>query len=317
MKKKIRLNRRWVSFLFCVLISAFFWMMMTLSKEYGVVFNFPVKYINPPTDKVIANHLPVAIDIEIRAKGFSILAYKIRHRQETVLIDIKNLKPLYDKNHYYLLTNSRLDKITAQFDNDIKIQKIYPDTIFFNFNKKLTRKVPVKANLTVEFDKHYQQSDSVKLFPAQIAVSGAADLVNKVKYVQTAPMRLKNVTDSAVVKLDILKTPDLKLLDISQTIVEAKVTAAKYTEGSMELPVEIENLPRGYNLKIFPDKVTVKYNVAFQNYEKITASQFRVVVDYDKIEEGSTRLKVHLLKFPSEVRAIKLNPEKVEYIIRK
>lgn len=316
-KKRLRLNRRFITFLFCIAISSFFWLMMSLSKEYIIELNFPVSYINPPADKVIANHLPATIDIEIRASGFNILIYKLKHRKETVQVDIKDSKPLPVKNHYYLPTNSRIDKITRQFDNDIKVLKVLPDTIFLNFNKKVAKKVPVKTNLRIIFDKHYQQSDSVKIIPEFITISGAADVVNKINYVETEPVILKNVNDSVAINLNVMKTPELRLVDLSQATVKAAVNVTKFTEGNIDLPIEVENLPRGYSLKIFPDKVSVKYHVAFQNYEKINAVQFRAVVDYTKIEQGSTKLRVQLLKYPSEVSAIKLNPEKVEYIIRK
>jgi hypothetical protein len=61
----------------------------------------------------------------------------------------------------------------------------------------------------------------------------------------------------------------------------------------------------------------VKYNVAFDNYEKINSSMFRAIVDYKKIEPGSNKLKVQLVKYPQEIKAVKINPEKVEYIIKK
>lgn len=313
----IRLNRRVVTFLFCLLISTFFWVMMSLSKEYTIDINFPVTYINKPADKVIANNLSETINIEIKSSGFNLLIYKLKQKKETVLIDLKDSKPLSIKNHYYLLTNSRIDKITSQFNTEIKVIKIYPDTIFLNFNKKITKTVPVKANLNIEFDKLYQQSDSIQLNPAFIQISGAADLIDKIKYVETEPLNLKNINDSLSLKLNILKTPELKLIDLSQLTVQAKVNITKYTEASIELPIEVENLPKGYGLKLFPDKVSIKYNVAFQNYEKINALQFRAVVDYLKIESGSNKLKIQLQKYPSEIRAVKMNPEKVEYIIRK
>ncbi len=289
---------------------------MSLSKEYTIELSVPVNYINLPTDKVIANNLSETIEIEIKSSGFNLLIYKLKQNKEVVSIDIKNLKPLTIKNHYYLLTNSKIDKITAQFD-DIKVIKIYPDTIFLNFNKKVTKTVPVKANLKIDFDKLYQQSDSIKLSPAFIEISGAADLIDKIKYLETEPMYLKNITDSLSLKLNILKTPELKLIDLSQLTVQATINVTKYTEAIIELPIGVENLPTGYGLKLFPDKVSVKYNVAFQNYEKINPLQFRAVVNYLKIEPGSNKLKIQLLKFPPEVRAIKMNPEKVEYIIRK
>lgn len=315
-KEGTRLNRKVVTFLFCIVVSTFFWVMMSLSKEYTIDLNFPVNYINLPKDKVIANNLPETINIAVKARGFNLLIYKVKRKKETVLIDVKDSKPVRTKNHYYLLTNSRIDKVTSQFD-DIKVVRIYPDTIFLNFSKKISKTVPVKANLKLDFDKLYQQSDSVKLSPAFIKISGAADLIDKIKFVETEPVSLKNISDTVSVSLNILKTPELKLIDFSQPTVQATVSATKYTEATIELPVEVENLPSGYVLKLFPDKVSVKYDVAFQNYEKINALQFRAVVDYLKIEPGSNKLKVQLLKYPSEIRAAKMNPEKVEYIIRK
>ncbi len=316
-KDSIRLNKRVVTFLFCVLVSAFFWLMMTLSKEYTTELNFPVNYINLPSDKVVANHLSETIDIEIKATGFNLLLNKLKQKKETVLIDVKYSKPLPTKNHYFLLSNSRIDRITKQFSNDIKIIKIYPDTLFLNFNKKITKRVPVRANFKIDLAKQCQQSDSIRLNPAFINISGAAEVINKINYVETEPVILKNSSDSLSLKLNILKTPALKLVDLSPSIVLATINITKYTEANIELPIEVVNLPRGYDLKLFPDKVLVKYNVAFQNYEKIDALQFRAMVDFNKIEPGSNKLKIQLLKYPSEIRTIKLFPEKVEYIIRK
>ena len=291
--------------------------MMSLSKEYNIIVNFPVKYINLPVDKVIANQLPQSIDIDIKSSGFNLLMYKLKQHREIVLIDINDSRSLPFKNHYYLFTGSGIDKITAQFGNEIKILKIEPDSIFLNFNKKVTRIVPVKANLHINFDNHYQQTDSLILTPASIAISGAAEVIDKIDHVETVPVYLKKITKSVSMDLSISKTPELKLVDLSQPIVHAVVNVKKYTEASIELPIEIVNLPPDYSLKIFPDKVSVKYNVAFDDYEKINSLQFSAVVDYSKIEQGNNKLKIQMVKYPSAIRSIKLSTEKVEYIIRK
>ncbi|MGB3947296.1 MAG: CdaR family protein [Bacteroidia bacterium] len=316
-KSGLRLNRRVITFLFCVVISAFFWLMLSLAKDYTVEFRFPVSYTNLPTDKVIINTLPSSIDIEINASGFNILLYKLKHKKEVLSIDLRDIKPYSSRNRYYITTNSRIAKITNQLDNNIQVLKISPDTIHLNFNKKVSKKVPVKVNLTLDFNKHYQQADSIKVIPNFITISGAAEEIAKINRVETVSMSLKDVSDSLALDMDILKTGKLKLIDLSQPKVKVLVDATKFTEGSIELPVEVANLPHNYSLKIFPDKVTVKYNVAFKNYEKISQIQFKALVDYQKIEQGSTKLKVQLVKFPAEIRSVKLSPEKVEYIIRK
>ena len=113
------------------------------------------------------------------------------------------------------------------------------------------------------------------------------------------------------------KSSAMKQVEFSQNSVRVKINVTKFTEAMLELPVEVENLPSGLNLKTFPDKIIVKYQVTFDDYGKINASDFRIAVDYSKIEQGSNKLKVQVLKSPSKVRSVKLSNEKVEYIIRK
>lgn len=315
-KEKIRLNKRVATFLCCLLISILFWLLMTLSKEYTITVIYPVSYINVPKDKVIANTLPSEINLEIKSKGFFLLAYKFRNPQ-TVYVDLNEKRPLPTKNHYYLLTNLQAGKLTEQFSNRISIQRVIPDTVFLNFNKKITRRVPVKANLSLTMDSRYQQSDSVKLIPAFVDISGAADVVSKIDHVETVPVSVKNIDRQQMISLTIANDSGKSGIELSTSKVKALVNVMKYTEASIELPIEAINLPAGYSLKSFPDRVIVKYNVAFNNYEKINAQQFRAVIDYKKAEPGSNKLRITLERFPAEIRSVKLNPEKVEYILKK
>ena len=316
-KDSVRLNKRAITFLFCLLISIFIWLLMSLSKEYSITVSFPVKYINLPNDKLIANHLPEAIDMEIKSTGFNLLEYKVKQHRETVLIDINDAKPSVIKNNYFISCNDRLDKITNQFSAAIKVVRINPDTVFINYNKKMTKRVPVKANITFDFDEQYQQTDSIRIEPKFIDVSGTAEDLSKISFVETIPTNLKKVNKTVAFKLELAKVPVSKQIEFSQNAVEVKVNVTKFTEAVLELPIKVENLPHGLNLKTFPDKISVKYQVAFNDYGKINSSDFKVAVDYSKIESGSNKLKVLLLKSPSNVRSIKLSNEKVEYIIRK
>jgi hypothetical protein len=230
---------------------------------------------------------------------------------------MKDARSMNYKNVYYLLSNSRMDKIRTQFSNEIHILKVNPDTIFINFNKKVSRQVPVKYNLSLVFNKQFNLTDSVTIQPQFITVSAEADVINKIDSLETQRITLKNLSNSTIVNLPIIKTPQLKHVEFSQSFVKAVVNVTKYTEASLELPVEVENLPVGYSFKAFPDKVIVKFNVAFKNYEKINALNFRAVVDYKKIDKESNKLKVQLVKVPEGVRNVKLVTEKVEYIISK
>lgn len=315
-KEGVRFNRRMITFLFCILISVLIWLLMALSQQYIITVTFPVKYINMPADKLISNHLPEKIDLEVRSSGFNLLSYKLRQQRETVLVDINDARSFSRKN-YYIRTNERLDKITNQFNHEMEIISIFPDTIFINYNKKVSKRVPVKTNITISFDEQYQLTDSIRIEPKYIEIAGSPEVLDKIDSIETAPLNLKNVSSTAFVELEILKSAEYKQLEFSQTSVQAKINVTKFTEAVLELPVEVENLPSGLMLKTFPDKISVKYQVAYDDYGKINGSDFRVAVDYSKIEKGSNKLKVLLLKSPPQVRSVKLSNEKVEFIIRK
>ncbi len=313
----VKLNKKLITFFMCILLAMFFWLLMNLSKDYTITVSFPARYTHLPQDKVLANRLPEHIDMEITARGFNLLFYKLKNNVNEVAIDLKDAKPLISKNHYYLLTNSRLDKIKAQISSTIRIVRILPDTIFLNYNKKISKRVPVKSNCSFGFDNQFQLVDTVTLLPSMVEVSGAADLIDEISEVETESLVLKNINKSQTVNVAVLKNKELELVEIKPSKIQLRINVQKYTEASIDLPIEVENLPAGYVLKTFPDKVQVKYNVAFNDYDKINASLFKAVVDYSKIDPASDHAKVVLVKYPSIARAMKINPEKVEYIIKK
>lgn len=290
---------------------------MSLSKEYAIVVSFPVKYTNLPKDKLIVNQLPEIIDIEIRSSGFNLLIYKLKQHRETVFLDINDAKPSSTKNNYFISCNNHLDKITSQFSNAIKVVRIKPDTVFINYNKKISKTVPVKVNVNIEFAEQYQQSDSIQIEPKFVDVLGTDEVLSKISFVETAIYNLKNQEKSILMDLKLVKSAAMKQVEFSQNTVKMKVNVTKFTEAVVELPVEVENLPNGLNLKTFPDKIIVKYQVAFDDYGKISPSDFKIAVDYSKIEQGSNKLKVQIVKSPPNVRSVKLSNERVEYIIRK
>ncbi len=315
-KDGVRFNRRMITFLFCMLISVFIWLLMALSKDYVISVTFPVKYVNMPKDKLISNHLPQQMVLELKSSGFNLLNYKFKQQRETVLIDINDAR-FVSHNNYYIRSTNQLDKLTDQFESEVKVVSIFPDSIFINYNKKVSKRVPVKANISLDFDDQYQMADSVQIEPKFIEISGSSDVLSKIDSVQTAPVNLKKVSSTVFIKMEILKSPEYGQLELSHTSVQAKINVTKYTEAVQELSVEVENLPLGLMLKTFPDKVSVKYQVAFDDYGKINGSDFRVAVDYSKIEQGSNKLKVMILRSPKQVRSVKLSNDKVEFIIRK
>lgn len=312
----VRLNRKLITFLICVSLSVFFWFITTFSKDYNSTITFPVTYLNIPKTKVVVNHLPENIDVEINASGFTILYYKLRNTTQSIRIDLKELRAFKDAPGYYFAVNNRLEKIGRQFGSKIKVLKIVPDTLFVNYSKRLSKTVPVKLNANITYNKEYQLKDSIRLVPSKVTISGPEERVLKIKYAETEFVKLEDVDSEIKRDIKLILATDTSLVQVSKPSVELIVPVVKFTEANLEIPVQVDNLPKGYSLKVFPDKVSVKFIVPFDEFEKIDASAFRARVDYSK-KTNSKKLKIEIVKKPSNIKSLRVNPEKVEFLVRK
>jgi hypothetical protein len=108
------------------------------------------------------------------------------------------------------------------------------------------------------------------------------------------------------------------LLSYSSAEVEFRLPVEKFTEGTEEIEIHPVNVAYGYSLKTFPDKVKVRYLVSISNYNKVDASMFDAIVQGgEKGNRPGSKLEVSIITKPSFIRITRLEPEKVDYILRK
>lgn len=204
---------------------------------------------------------------------------------------------------------------SRQLGNEITILSFEPDSIVFNFSDRIVKRLPVRLNATFVFEKQYDSSGHTLLQPDSINVSGPPSVIENMNFVETEKLQIEDVKSSIhrTVKL----VPN-KLLTFATDIVTIKVPVEKFTEGRTEVPVHPMNVDPGYSLKTFPDKIMVRYQVALSRYNDVDAGQFDAVVDGAKlVDQNPAKIPVQLMTAPSYIRAIFIEPEKVDYILRK
>ncbi|MEW6469419.1 MAG: hypothetical protein AB1458_10855 [Bacteroidota bacterium] len=307
-------GRKISAFFICLLIAIFSWLLITLSRDYTQRFRFRASYVNLPKDRAIVNLLPDSLEMSLTASGFSLLNLKWEENK-SIHIDCSVMRMKKD-SLYYIPLASVTDRIGRQISSDARVLSVQPDTLFFNFSRKARKVVPVRLISTITYAKQFQLADSIRVTPSVVEVYGAEDEVKGISFVETQPLIVYNA-DKSISRKVAFNTHN-KLVGLSSDSALVSITVDEFTEGSLEVPVSVINLPEGYSIKLFPDKVTVKYKVAISNIEKVNADLFRAVVDYAEIKkENGSRLRVELFDQPSFVNSVRVNPEKVEFIIRK
>jgi YbbR domain-containing protein len=317
--EKIKSRRKISAFFICFIVAALFWLMNTLSQHYNAFISFPVKYENLPDNKVLTRRLPESVYIELNARGFHILAYQIKLLRDTIKIDAGNL-PIRNRNDFYearLATATKLNRITRQFNDEIRVNRILPDTIYFVFGTKVSKEIPVKLNHQLSFEKQHRLNGNVTFEPATVMVEGLESAVNKIEFIETESLVLKNLNQSVNKQINLFLHPSYaEKIFLSNKTVTVKIPVEKYTEASVEVPLEVINLPENHTMKLFPEKVNINYIVGFTDYDKINEQMFTARVDYNK-RDNTSRLPIEISRHPETVQILRVQPPKAEYLIRK
>lgn len=315
---ELKLNRKLGIYIICLLLSCLLWLLITLSERYDTEIIFPVSYSNIPKSKVVTNRLPETITATVNAVGFNLLWYKLKGQGDTIIMEIPASKLREHNGKFYTLTNNRLEKISTQLGDKIKVMRISPDTIYVDFAEKLKRKLRVKHQVEYSLKKQYGLADSIKADPSTVNVSGPKHIVERLQYAETEKIILNDLSESQQLVVKFNKAEHTAAITYSPETVNLIIPVEKYTEGSFEIPLTVRNLPKGSRLKIIPEKVKITYLVGLSKYDKVDASAFTVGFNYKNLPKGKgNKIKVEVMGAPSFVNSVKVEPVSVEYIIQK
>lgn len=314
---RLRMNKQFYIILICFSISSVFWLLLALSHEYPSKITLPVKYMNLPGKKVVMNEMPANISVQFKTSGFKIISFGFQKNHPPVEVDVASSLSVLSLNSEVLAlpTQTFLEDFSKELGNDVTITGFLPDSIIFNFSDIITKKIPVILSLQLSFEKQYDTTGSPEISPSEIEVSGPPSIVQKLKYVRTENIKLENVKGPVNMKARLIGS---RLLSFNNDHIEFRIPVEKFTEGSADVEINPVNVRSGYSLKTFPEKVKVLYLVALSQYNKVEDSMFDAVIDANNLKEKQTsKLDVNVITSPSFVRITKLEPDKVDYILRK
>jgi hypothetical protein len=318
-REKVKFKKQLLIYLFFLVISIILWYLIALSKDYTTTLAYPVKYEDFPRGKVLVSDLPEKLNLRVKGLGFSILQHKITSylNNITLPINIFKLNIIQKDNQfkYYILTRSTKEWIGNQLGNDIQLFDINPDTLFFEFTDVVDKKIRVKPRINLQLKKQYMIIGDIKIKPDSIIASGPQSMIDTLQYVYTEEMKNKDVEDSLVKELSLV--PIKRFLFQTQKVLVI-VPVEKYTEMLFNVPIEAENAPFGLDIKTFPGTITLSCRVGISAYDKLTPYMFRATVDYNALTSNpQSKLKVNLVKIPSNVQNVRFYPKSVDYLIEK
>jgi hypothetical protein len=312
-------NKKIIIFLFFLLLSILLWLLTVLNKDYNTILSYPVRYTKIPRELVLLNDATERLVLDIQARGFTLLRLKMQSKLSPLTLDVNSFSlqsvPGESPIILYLVTDLIIDKLQQQLTSDIKIKSVVPDTLLLLLTDKFSKKVPVKLDLDLEFERQYMQVGKLEVIPDSITISGPDKIIDTINFIISKHENITGLKKNVTIDLDLL-LPDK--LESSTMEVSVNIPVDKFTEGSVKVPIEVINIPDSLFLRAFPANVEIKYRVGLNDYKKVNEHMFMAVLDYSAKESSiGNKLDVQLVKVPEFVQVTNFSPKSVEYIIEK
>ncbi|WP_394907221.1 CdaR family protein [uncultured Mesonia sp.] len=286
------------------------WLLIQFSKTYTQEFNLKVIFENLPKDKLVEER-EKTVEIRVQTTGFRL--FWIGFKNLSLRQDASNLPE--EKN--YLLYNTRYFKkdIAKELGLDIDNVEFLTPSIKLPFSLKTIRELPINPRIKIEYARGYGAYNPLVVFPEKVKVSGPDHLLIDIDHINTQELSLENLDKTTQGKVQ-LEKPHEEII-LYQETTTYKAFAEKFTEGRVEVPIQIINKPQKGELSIFPKKIEVIYQVSLRNFDQVNTQDFQVICDYAKIGENDNFMIAKLKQKPEQVTHVRLSLNKVNFVIKK
>ena len=297
-------------FLFFLLLSFTFWTSTKLSNTYTVEESFSIIWTNIPNG-IIPSSENQQMNVSISASGIEILIYRLINKSINISLsqaDFSREKGLIDLRGQEFF-------IQKQFFENTKLNILNPLFLEFKFSRLEEKVFTVVPQIEINLRAGYLIDSSLKVTPDSILVRGPKSILDTLNSIQSESIIADDLYENFIKTVSLRSIPEIQL---SESKVTVEVAVSRYTEKEFLLNVEVINLPLGTRVKLFPPKAKVRVTLPLSVLRTIKASDFNLVVDYNNIfKDAEKKLDLIMIRRPSSVKKVILEPKKVNYLIRK
>ena len=306
-----RTNREFLIFLFFLMLSGIFWLLMTLNESYEKEFQVPVRIVNVPDDVMLTSDEIDTIRVILRDRGMVLMAYSFGEYLKGMEVSFKQ----YDQGsgNGSVSSNELGKSLLQRLANSTKIVSVKPEKLHYYYNTGANKRVPVRWRGRVIPEDLYFLS-SVSYSPDSVTIYASEEKLDSIWMVYTEPLNHVGFRDTLTVDCHLQKIEGVKMVPREvRTIFCTDVL----TEESIEnIPIKAINVPSGKVLRTFPAKVAVRFVTGINVYRSLSPDDFTVIADYNEVHDGKReKCPLQLQQSPSGVTRATLVINQVDYLI--
>jgi hypothetical protein len=307
-KRRIRV----VIYFICVLLSAFFWLMIKLSQDYTINIRVPVVFTGIPAEYTVSGQKVNTLHATVNERGFVLLRLHYAKMIKPVEISLTTVPyRKINQNEYFISSGNLKVLLAAALGLDEINIGMKEDQLSFRLDNLATAVVKIVPDIQLSYRQQYGQFGNIELEPKTITVYGPSTVIDTLKQVYTSAISGSDIHESLTVSVAVNLLNGV--LQSKTSNVNVTIPVEQFTESSLLVNISIPDYAQ--KLKTFPDKAEVFYLVPMKEFMRIQPSLFSIVLDTMGLSQRKQLLNIRLDKFPEQVHIRQIQPTSVEYIL--
>jgi len=301
-------------FLFFLTFTSLLWLLIQFSKNYTKEVEVEIKYTNIPKDKIFNDQSDQSLFMTLNGNGFRLMSHS--WKKPVLQFNLEEASSSKE-DEYYFRINKESKILRDKLDFKGKILRVRKDSLRLQLDLNAEKKVPVIPKEDIQYAVGYGSEKGLELSPDSVVVSGPSKIIDTIQNVNTESLVLNGINQDHTSDLNINLSELHSNVTVTTKKVEAKILVSKFTEGNQKIPITLNNVPDGVEIKIFPKEIAVVYRIGLDKYNEISALDFMVVADYAKASEESSYLTLELVNRPEAIHDVRLQERQVQFVVVK
>jgi len=291
-----------------VIFSIIIWGSISLSSDYFAVIEVPLKLINIPNGLSSGSAMPNKILIKVKSKGWKLISMNVAAPSEFVI-------PMsIDSGYRFINLNNYLSE-NNWLSEDMQVLDIIPDTISFYVESITSKKLPIEANLNLNFKVGYGLASEIKFVPDSAVVTGPKSILKKMKAIQTERRTYNNLSEKIIERIEVKRLRGFSYS--ADNLLMSLDVQAIIDKSFEEIQVKVLNVPPDREVVLIPNSITVSVLGGIEVLGKLTENDFSANIEYSEVVADSTGTVAPEIDFPDNTQLIYIKPERLRYVITK
>jgi hypothetical protein len=292
------------------LVAAAFWFSVTMSGSFRTHYHVPLTISNMPDDIALVSALPETVDVLLEADGWQLL---FLNAGKQVAFEIPGSR----LRSGFIQTNRSLAEM-MQLPSGVTAIKVYPDTLFFQIDRFMSKRVPLRlTGMDMSFKEGFGLVRELQITPDSVTLKGAERVLAGI---DSWPVQGRSYTD-----LSIPVAEELQVKDSLRGVIRRDINTVTLYIPTEQLAdmwfrnvrVLLRHVPADREVLLSQQTVDVSVRGGVNVLSLYSPDDFHAEIEFEEIVSDTSGIIVPTLIFPSELKLLRMEPPAIRYTMRK